>query len=141
MRVVICEPGKYARIADIEGGLASFQSIVGDTICAGYPWEEQVAIVCDDNGEALHLPFCRYIENYQSILGTFIICGLSDCNFAGLTEEQAVRYEQMFHFPEAKIHTPFGWTILCCSPQNYEIVTEATRTPQAPKKKPHHPEK
>ena len=46
MKVLLCEPGKYAREADIQGDLKTMQSIVGGTIEATYPWEEPVAVVC-----------------------------------------------------------------------------------------------
>ena len=49
----------------------------------------------------MNLPLCRALtdENgqvYDIIAGTFFICGLSEDNFAGLTDEQARIYLEKF---------------------------------------------
>ena len=38
MKVVICEPGQYARIAEIEPTLTAEQKVVGGLIDCVYPW-------------------------------------------------------------------------------------------------------
>ena len=42
MKVLIVEPGKYPREADIEHTLEAEQAVVGGTIEAVYPWREDV---------------------------------------------------------------------------------------------------
>lgn len=51
--VVLVEPSKLARIAEIGTSLAELQVAVDGNIQAFYPYEEQVCIVCDDEGNDL----------------------------------------------------------------------------------------
>ena len=55
MKVLIVEPGKYPREADIEHTLEAEQAVVGGTIEAVYPWRDSACIVCNDNGIAENL--------------------------------------------------------------------------------------
>lgn len=50
MRILIVEPGKRPRAADIPHTLKAMQSVVGGLITAIYPWGDPVALVCDDEG-------------------------------------------------------------------------------------------
>ena len=56
MRVVLCEPGKLARVAYIEPGLESMQRVVGGYIEPYYGFEEEVCIVCNEEGKIQGLP-------------------------------------------------------------------------------------
>jgi len=47
MKVLIVEPGKCPREADIEHTLEAEQKIVGGTIGAVYPWRDSACIVCN----------------------------------------------------------------------------------------------
>jgi hypothetical protein len=47
MKVLIVEPGKYPREADIEHTLEAEQAVVGGTIEAVYPWRDSACIVCN----------------------------------------------------------------------------------------------
>lgn len=64
MRVVICEPGKQARIAYIQPGLESLQRVVGGYIEPYYAFEEEVCIVCNEEGKINGMPANRavYVE-------------------------------------------------------------------------------
>ena len=77
MKVLIVEPGKYPREADIEHTLKAEQAIVGGTIQAAYPWRDRACIVCNDDGIAMNLPLNRMLGDYDIIHGTFFICGLT----------------------------------------------------------------
>ena len=70
MKVLIVEPGKYPREADIEHTLQAEQKIVGGTIEAVYPWRDRACIVCNDDGIALGLPLNRMLGDYDVIHGT-----------------------------------------------------------------------
>lgn len=48
MRVLLVEPGKEPVLQEINGSLKSMQEIVGGTIQALYPFEEHVALICND---------------------------------------------------------------------------------------------
>lgn len=47
MKVLIVEPGKYPREADIEHTLEAEQAVVDGTIEAVYPWKDNACIVCN----------------------------------------------------------------------------------------------
>ena len=49
MRILVVKPGKHPRIAEIDGSLEQMQHTVGGYIQAVYPWEDNVALVCDED--------------------------------------------------------------------------------------------
>ena len=100
MKVLIVEPGKYPREADIEHTLEAEQAVVGGTIEAVYPWRDSACIVCNDNGIAENLPLNRMLSDYDIIHGTFFICGLTRDDFTDLTSQQMKHYEEMYHDPQ-----------------------------------------
>ena len=59
IKVVLLEPGEIARAAEIEASLENMQRIVGGCIEAYYPFEEQVCIVCNDEGNPIIHFFTR----------------------------------------------------------------------------------
>ena len=59
--VVILEPGEMARVGTIEATLAGMQDFVGGYIEACYPFEEEVCIVCNEEGKINGLPLNRAI--------------------------------------------------------------------------------
>lgn len=106
IKVVMVEPGKEARIVKLEDDLRAKQHAVQGDIDAMFPFEDQVAIVNNRNGKLEKLPLNRAIymdgEMVDIIAGTFFICATSteSENFEGLTDEQAVKYLEMFKEPE-----------------------------------------
>ena len=106
IRVVLLEPQKEARIADIGSSLQSMQSVVGGLIEAVYPFEEQVCIVCNEEGKLQGLPLNRALRDsddhiYDIIAGTAFLCDCSEEDFGSLTDEQAAKYLSLFKSPEA----------------------------------------
>ena len=100
MKVVMVEPGQYARIEELDTGLESLQKAVGGLIDCAYPWQEKVCIVCNDEGLINGMPLNRDVEDYQLIAGPFFVCGIEGEDFCSLTDEQAKRYQEMFLQPE-----------------------------------------
>lgn len=107
MQVVIVEPRKKPMVQNIDGGLDAMQEIVGGTIQAIYPFEEPIALICNDEGKFLNLPLNRALRDitgyvYDIVAGTFFLCAApadSD-RFASLTEEQVQTYLKRFAVPE-----------------------------------------
>ena len=107
MRVLVVEPERRPEVREIDGSLKSMQSIVGGLIQPMYPFDDPVALVCNDEGKVMNLPLNRGLRDedgqiYDIISGTFFLCGTpadSD-NFASLTPEQIKQYEELFHTPE-----------------------------------------
>ena len=112
-RVVLVEPGKAAEITEMELSLKNMQKTVGGLIQAVYPWEDKVALVCNDEGKLLGLPPNRALEDengdiYDIVHGTFFICGLTEDDFGPLTNEQAELYLKKFRNPQAFMYGTDG---------------------------------
>ena len=107
MKVIVVEPKKKPMVQDIGSGLEYMQKIVGGSIEAIYPFEEPVALICNEEGKLLNLPLNRVLRDdagnvYDIISGTFFVCAAppdSD-RFAGLTDQQAKTYMERFAIPE-----------------------------------------
>ena len=107
MTVLIVEPGKVPRRAEIGNDLKSMQGVVGGLIQAIYPFEEPVALICNDEGKLLGLPLNRALRDkngdiYDVVCGTMFICSAPPGyqNFCSLTEEQIEKYTEKFKTPE-----------------------------------------
>ena len=101
MNVLVVEPG-YAPYEKEINGLQEMQEVVGGLIQAIYPFQEPVAVVCNDEGLLLGLPFNRSMDGgYGCVCGTFFICGLE--NFCSLTPEQIQTYKERFSRAELLI--------------------------------------
>lgn len=108
IQVVLCEPRKKARIATINNTLASLQQIVGGYIEAVYPFDDPVAIICNEEGKINGLELNRALRDergtvYDILAGTFLIVGLGEENFTSLTSEHREKYRNLFEYPEAVI--------------------------------------
>lgn len=100
MDVLIIEPEKAPRMESISGDLKSLQKVVGGCIEAIYPFDDPVALVCNDEGKLIGLPLNRQIKDYDIIAGTFFICGLGKEEFCSLPSELAEKYRKKFLDPE-----------------------------------------
>ena len=107
MRVIVVEPKKMPMVQDIGSDLASMQKIVGGSIQAVYPFDQPVALICNEEGKLLNLPLNRALRDdvgnvYDIISGTFFLCAAppdSD-RFAGLTDQQVKTFMERFDMPE-----------------------------------------
>lgn len=103
MAVVKVEPGKKAQLVKIKNSLEGMQAVVGGLIQAISPFDDEVVLVCNEEGKMLGLPLNRTLQGTGDIIcGTFFICGApADAEeFDSLTKEQLVKYYKMFEFPE-----------------------------------------
>ena len=105
LRIVLVEPGKVARVAEIDGSLEGMQKTVGGYIQAVYPFEETVCLVCNEEGKLQGLPLNRALRDednsvYDIVAGTFFVCDCSTENFKSLNEEQLKRYTEKYKRPE-----------------------------------------
>ena len=107
MQAVVVEPKKKPMVQDIDAGLESMQKIVGGSIQAIYPFDEPVALICNEEGKLLNLPLNRALRDnegnvYDIISGRFFVCAAppdSD-RFADLTDQQVKTYMESFAMPE-----------------------------------------
>ena len=89
MEVLLVEPGKEARMTEVSNDLRSLQSLVGGYIEATYPFDDPVALVCNDEGKIMQMPLNRALRGedgkiYDAIAGPFFICGLGEDDFCSL---------------------------------------------------------
>lgn len=76
MRVFVVEPERKPEEKEIDDSLAVMQKIVGGLIQPIYPFEEPVALVCNDEGKLMNLPPNRGLRDkdgqmYDIVFGTF----------------------------------------------------------------------
>ena len=123
MKVVLVEPGKMARMTEIDSSLQSMQKLVGGLIQAVYPWQDAAALVCSDEGKLLGLPLNRALQQdgqiYDAVVGTFFVCGIREEDFCSLTPQQTEKYLREFREPEMFMQTPDGIAVAKCSEEQY----------------------
>lgn len=106
MTILEVMPGHKPERKEIPHTLEAMQSVVGGYIQAIYPYEDMVAIVCNEEGKLIGLEPNRAIRSQDSgeildiISGTFFVCGLNEDDFCSLTEEQIENYSNLFRHPE-----------------------------------------
>lgn len=103
--VLAVEPMKEPYVKEINPGLDSLQKEVGGLIQAIYPYDDMVAIICNDEGKLNGLPLNRAIYNDDKemtdiIAGTFLIVGLGEENFTSLSDGLQKKYANIFKNPE-----------------------------------------
>lgn len=103
--VLVVEPGMAPYVKEIDSGLKSLQSEVGGWIEAIYPFEEEVALICNEEGKLCGLPLNRALmdedgEIYDIIAGTFLVVGLGEEDFCSLSDEYIKKFSERFKRPE-----------------------------------------
>ena len=90
MQVLIVEPMKPPYVKEIGEELEDLQHEVGGYIEALYPFDDEVAVVCNEEGKLDGLELNRALrtdqgEIYDIIAGTFMVVGLTEESFGSLT--------------------------------------------------------
>ena len=103
--VLVVEPEKKPYAKEISSGLSSLQHEVGGYIQAVYPYEEPVAIICDEEAKLKGSELNRVLRDedgkiYDVVAGTFLIVGLGEEDFASLTPEHMKQFKEKFDTPE-----------------------------------------
>ena len=105
IRVVFLEPHKMASTVEVKNTLEDMQALVNGNIEPFYPFDEEVCIICNEEGKINGMEPNRavYDDEHNMVDVVFGPCFICDCkgeNFASLTEEQIERYTEMFRRPE-----------------------------------------
>ena len=105
MKVLVVEPNKKPYPAEIDGSLEAMQAMVGGYIQAVHPFEEYVALICNEEGKLMGLDLNRALRDedghiYDVLAGPFMVVGLSEEDFASLPDDLMQKFEQKFHTPE-----------------------------------------
>lgn len=105
--VILVEPSRYPKLIEIEDTLEAMQSLVEGDIEEYMPFDDEVAIICNEEGKMRGLPLNRavYVDNKEMvdiIAGKFFICyaPIESEKFLSIPKELARKYEEKFKYPE-----------------------------------------
>lgn len=105
MDVLLIKPGMYPQQIQIGTELEDLQKAVGGDIQAVYPYEEEVALIMNEEGKMHGFELNRSLrdekgEAYDIIAGDFLVVGLGEEDFGSLSPELMKQFEEKFHQPE-----------------------------------------
>ena len=108
MNVLLVEPNADPRAIEIDGSLASMQSLVGGLIEAIYPFSDLIALICNDEGKLTGLPQNRPLKHpetgeiYDIVCGPFFLCSAppDSENFESLPDDLIEKYREIFALPK-----------------------------------------
>ena len=112
MRILIVEPGKQPRRADIPHTLRDMQQTVGRYIEIIRPFDDPVVLVCDEEGKLKNYELNRAIAGVDIIAGTFFLAGIDEEDLTDLSDALSEKYEAVFRFPQVFIRSPCGILVL-----------------------------
>ena len=105
MKAIKVAPNKRAEVVEIDEGLEALQNAVGGYIEVVYPFDDNVALVCNEegkiDGESLPNRALYYdddmVHMYDIVYGTFLVLGLDAENFRSLTEDEESKFLKRFY--------------------------------------------
>lgn len=108
MKVLRVRPKHYPEVIDIDCSLESLQKEVEGPIQVVYPWDDEVALICNEEGKLDSDAVEHYNRvlatelgvPYDIVVGAFLIVGLTEDDFGSLSPELLEKYEKLFHDPE-----------------------------------------
>lgn len=116
LKVLLIEPEKYPKVIEIDDTLEAMQEVVGGQIEEYMPFEDEVAIICNEEGKVMGLPLNRaiYDETNKEIIeimaGKFFIAyaPIESEKFLSLPKDLADKYSEKFRYPERFFRTDNG---------------------------------
>ena len=105
--VLLIEPNKYPKMIEIEDTLEAMQSVVGGDIEEYMPFDDEIAIICNEESKYNGMKPNRAVyaddkELMDIIFGQFFVCyaPIESENFQSLPPDLAKKYEEKFKNPE-----------------------------------------
>ncbi|MBR3936186.1 MAG: DUF3846 domain-containing protein [Oscillospiraceae bacterium] len=103
--VLKVEAYKKPYVKTISGSLESLQREVEGYIEVTYPFFDEVAIICNEEGKINDMPLNRSLKDengeiYDILAGSFLVVGLTEDDFDSLNKEQLKKYFDFFKEPE-----------------------------------------
>ena len=115
INVIYVEPGKEARTIEIKDELKEMQNLVGGMIEEYMPFEDEVAIICNDEGKMNGMPLNRGVADDNGklmdiIAGPFFIAyaPVESEKFLSMPKELEEKYKEKFRQPEQFFKTADG---------------------------------
>lgn len=107
IKVILCKPDERAEVVEIDDNLEVMQETVGGLIQEFMPWEDEVAIICNEEGKLTGLPLNRGIRDENGHLldvmaGDFFFCyaPIESERFLSMPPDLEEKYKEMFDLPE-----------------------------------------
>ncbi|TDP53708.1 DUF3846 domain-containing protein [Aminicella lysinilytica] len=127
INVLLVKPGEEAKMVEINDNLESMQNAIGGMIEEYMPFEDDVAIVCNEEGKLMGLPPSRAIYGEDGRLmdvmsGTFFVCyaPIESERFLSLPTDLEKKYTEMFKSPEEFFRTTEGIKVVKIEPKGRE---------------------
>ena len=122
--VLVVEPMKKPKLMEIGSSLEEMQAVVGGDIEEYMPFEDDVAIICNEEGKMNGLPLNRAVydgkthEMLDIVAGDFFIAyaPIESEKFLRLPKEMADKYSKLFKNPEKFFRTDDGIKAIPYSP-------------------------
>jgi len=117
--VIVIAPGKAPEKMTISDELKSFQEIVGGYIEEIFPFEDEVAVVCNKEGKLVPLPQNRALISNETgdvmdiVAGTFFLAyaPVEEESYQDMPPDLTEKYMELFAKPERFYKTPQGIVI------------------------------
>lgn len=113
--VILVEPGEEAKMITMGDNLEAMQGIVGGLIEEYMPYEDEVALVCNDEGKMIGMPPNRAIKDADGtvmdiIAGPFFVAyaPIESEKFLSMPDELQEKYLEKFRLPERFFRTDGG---------------------------------
>lgn len=113
--VLLVEPGKYPKPIEIEDTLEAMQEVVGGDIEEYMPFDDEIAIICNEEGKmnGSELNRAVYSKDKQIldvIAGKFFVAyaPFESESFLSMPKDLMKKYEEKFRYPERFYKTPKG---------------------------------
>lgn len=115
LKVLLVEPHKYPKVVEIPHTLEAMQELVGGYIEEYMPFDDDVAIVCNEEGKMMGEELNRAIYDKENqmidiIAGKFFVCyaPIESEKFLSLPKELEQKYHKRFKYPENFFKTDNG---------------------------------
>lgn len=125
--VLLIQPGKYPKTVTIKDSLEAMQELVGGDIEEYMPFEDEVAIICNEEGKISGLPLNRAVYDSENqmieiMAGDFFICHapVSSEKFMSLPPDLEEKYSEKFRYPERFTKTEHGMEVKPFKPERAE---------------------
>ena len=118
IKVLLVEPEKYPKEIEIDDSLEAMQEVVGGDIEEYMPFDDDVAIICNEEGKVRGLPLNRavYVQDNDKkevvdiICGKFFICYAppESESFQSLPDDMIKKYENYKYMYETFVRQQIG---------------------------------
>ncbi len=104
--VLLVQPNKYPKLIEIDNTLEAMQEKVGGYIEQLMPFEDDIAIICNEEGKLIGLPLNRAIYKHNKMIeiiaGDFLIAYAppESEKYHSLPMDMAKKYVEKFRYPE-----------------------------------------